>query len=302
MTLNTAEISALACFREGKFPKKATAIERDDWITFGLSVALEAARLLRDQGPNVDTSDVDLKVDGSPVTELDRRVEEMVRAALYEFHPGTAIIGEEGGGELPPNGPAVAIDPVDGTWAYVSGTGTAATTLAVFENASVRLGVIANPTTGEIAYADRDGEARLVQLGVFGEADRAYSLPTAGADPTKVLVNVQPSSAAGPVIGALYEAWGERRIQALRSSGGSPAWALLETAKGRYVYVNMWSKRPAAPYDLAAGVLMVRAAGGEVVGLDGQPVDLVRHAGPFVAGIAPAARAAVLEIVRAAAG
>ena len=300
MILNPLEQSALDAFRRGTFPPTPTGDERADWITFGLSVALQASQLLRSNGPNVDVEEVDLKSDGSPVTELDREVEAMVRAALAAFHPETAVVGEEGGGELPATGPAVAIDPVDGTWAYVSGTGTAATTLAVFKDEVPFLGVVANPTTGEVAYAVRGEDARLIQLAVFGEADAAYRLPLGGADPSKVLVNVQPSLKAQPTINALYEAWGQRRVQSVRSPGGSPVWALLEAAKGRFSYINLWSNRPAEAYDLAAGVLLVRAAGGEVVGLGGEPIDPVRHAGPFVAGVQPAARSTLLEIVRGA--
>ena len=272
--------------------------DRSNWVSFGLSVALQAGRLLRSHGPNVDVKEVDLKGDGSPVTQLDHRVEDMVREALTVFHPETAIIGEEGGGELPADGLAVAIDPVDGTWAYVSGSGTAATTLAVFEDGVPFLGVIANPTTGEVAYAAGGEDARLIQLAVFGEADTAYTLPLGGADPLKILVNVQPNLKAQPAISALYDAWDRHDIQYVRSPGGSPVWAMLEVAKGRFCYINLWSDRPAAPFDLAAGVLLVRAAGGEVVGLDGEPIDSVRHAGPFVAGIQPAARSTLLEIVR----
>ena len=271
--------------------------DRSNWVSFGLSVALQAGRLLRSHGPNVDVREVDLKGDGSPVTELDHRVEDMVREALAAFHPETAIIGEEGGGELPADGLAVAIDPVDGTWAYVSGTGTAATTLAVFEDGVPFLGVVANPTTGEVAYAVGGEDVRLIQLAIFGEPDTTYQLPLGGADPSKILVNVQPSLKAQPAIRALYNAWDRRRIQYVRSPGGSPVWALLEVAKGRFSYINLWSDRPAQAYDLAAGVLLVRAAGGEVVGLDGEPIDSVRHAGPFVATMQPAARSTLLDIL-----
>jgi fructose-1,6-bisphosphatase/inositol monophosphatase family enzyme len=298
MDLTPLERSALESFRRMDFPPQPTGDERADWTSFGLAVALQAARLLRSSGPKVDVEEVDLKSDGSPVTELDREVEAMVRAALATFHPETAVVGEEGGGELPATGPAVAIDPVDGTWAYVSGTGTAATTLAVFKDEVPFLGVVANPTTGEVAYAVSGEGARLIQLAVFGEADTAYRLPLGGADPSKVLVNVQPSLKAQLTINALYEAWGQRRVQSVRSPGGSPAWALLEAAKGRFSYINLWSNRPAEAYDLAAGVLLVRAAGGEVVGLDGEPIDPVRHAGPFVAGTQPDSRMRLLEIVR----
>jgi len=297
MSLTLMEESALEAFRRGDFPPHPTGDERSDWVSFGLSVALQAVRLLRSNGPNVDVQEVDLKSDGSPVTALDHRVEDMVREALAAFRPETAVVGEEGGGELPATGPAVAIDPVDGTWAFVSGTGVAATTLAVFMDGVPFLGVVANPTTGEIAYAVDRAEARLIQLAVFGEPDTAYRLPLGGADPSKILVNVQPSLKAEPTISALYDAWDRRRIHYVRSPGGSPAWALLEAAKGRFSYVNLWSDRPAEAYDLAAGVVLVRAAGGDVVGLDGEPIDQVRHAGPFVAGIQPNARSTLLEIV-----
>ena len=298
MSLTQLEESVLESLRQEKSPPQPTGDERSDWVSFGLSVALQAARLLRSNGPNVDVGEVDLKNDGSPVTELDREVEEMVRTALAAIHPNAAVMGEEGGGELPATGPAVAIDPVDGTWAYVSGTGTAATTLAVFDDGVPFLGVVSNPSTGEVAYGVGGGEARLIQLAVFGEADRAYRLPLGGADPSKVLVNIQPSLKAQPTINALFEAWDQRRIQYVRSPGGSPVWSLLEVAKGRFSYVNLWSDRPAEAYDLAAGVLLVRAAGGEVVGMDGEPIDSVRHAGPFVAAMQPASRSILLDIVR----
>ena len=298
MSLTLMEESALEAFRRGDFPPHPMGDERSDWVSFGLSVALQAVRLLRSNGPNVDVQEVDLKSDGSPVTALDHRVEDMVREALAAFRPETAVVGEEGGGELPATGPAVAIDPVDGTWAFVSGTGVAATTLAVFMDGVPFLGVVANPTTGELTYAFGEEDARLIQLAVFGEQDTAYRLPLGGADPSKILVNVQPSLKAQPTINALYEAWDRRRIQYVRSPGGSPAWALLEVAKGRFSYVNLWSDRPAEAYDLAAGVLLVRAAGGDVVGPDGDPIDQVRHAGPFVAGIQPNARSTLLEVLR----
>jgi fructose-1,6-bisphosphatase/inositol monophosphatase family enzyme len=297
MSLKPLEESVLDAFRRNEFPPRPTGGERSDWVSFGLSVALQANQLLRSYGPIVDVAEVDLKSDGSPVTDLDRQVENMVRTALAAFHPETAVVGEEGGGELPADGPAVAIDPVDGTWAYVSGTGTAATTLAVFQDGVPFLGVVANPSTGEIAYAVDGEDARLVQLAVFGEADSAYRLPLGGADPAKILVNVQPSLKAQPTINALFDAWDRRRIQYLRSPGGSPAWALLEVAKGRFSYINLWSDRPAEAYDLTAAVLIVRSAGGEVIGLDGEPVDLVRHAGPFVACMQPEARSILLEIM-----
>jgi fructose-1,6-bisphosphatase/inositol monophosphatase family enzyme len=83
----------------------------------------------------------------------------------------------------------------------------------------------------------------------------------------------------------------------VRSCGGSPAWGLLEAARGHYVYVNAWAVRPAEPFELAAGVLLVRGAGGEVTDLGGAAIDLVRHAGPWLAAVDAEQRARVAAIV-----
>ena len=73
--------------------------------------------------------------------------------------------------------------------------------------------------------------------------------------------------------------------------------ALLEAAKGKFVYVNIWSKSPAQPWDLVAAVMLVRGAGGDVVDIQGSPVDALGHQGPFVAGVDKEARAKVLSLV-----
>ena len=85
----------------------------------------------------------------------------------------------------------------------------------------------------------------------------------------------------------------------VRSPGGSPAWALVEAAKGHFIYVNRWDRRPAEPWDLVGGVEIVRGAGGEVVDLEGAPIDTLRHSGPFVAGLSESGRETVCRIAGA---
>jgi fructose-1,6-bisphosphatase/inositol monophosphatase family enzyme len=83
----------------------------------------------------------------------------------------------------------------------------------------------------------------------------------------------------------------------VRSPGGSPSWAIIEAAKGAYTYVNLWSKGPSEPYDLAGAALILRAAGGEICDLEGFPIDAVRHKGPFVAGVERDSLDAVIQLV-----
>ena len=47
----------------------------------------------------------------------------------------------------------------------------------------------------------------------------------------------------------------------------------MEAARGHFVYANLWSKRAAEAFDLAAAVLIVRQAGGDACDLDGEPID-----------------------------
>ena len=83
----------------------------------------------------------------------------------------------------------------------------------------------------------------------------------------------------------------------VKAAGGSPSWALVEAAKGRFVYVNLWARRAADPFDLAPGVALVRDAGGDVVDLANRPIELSGHAGPLIAGIDPGKREQVVGMV-----
>ncbi|MHC4708843.1 MAG: inositol monophosphatase family protein [Planctomycetota bacterium] len=297
MALNDLELRCLAAFRAGADPTYGQGDSANDWIAFGLDVLLHSGSRIRASRLAKD-ADLDYKSDGSPVTRLEERIEQELRERLKTFSPGAVVVGEETGGTLPSKGVAVAIDPVDGTWAFLSRTETLATVLAVFRDGAPVVGIVGNPVTGEIGYAARGVGTRLVQLSVLGEDDVGSSLPLPRLDSGVTLVSVQPGRSTAPVMSKLYEAWQGRSVGFVRSPGGSPSWALLEAAKGSYVYVNLWGRRPADAYDLAAGVLLVRGAGGEVTDMNGDPLDAVGHQGPLIAGVDDAARNQVSKLVR----
>jgi histidinol-phosphatase len=293
MTLSTFEVEALARHRGGDGPPIGDH-SVDGWVRFGLAAALDACRLLR---PGTGGESMEHKSDGSPVTALEQAVEHRLREGLERFAPDAVMVGEETGGVLPDDGWAVAVDPVDGTWGFLTGTETFSTTLAVFRGRHAVVGVVANPATGEIAYGWRDGEARLLRCSAFGEPDTAGRLPTRPVGASPVLVNLHPARAGAQVQAILHAAWIEGAIRMVRSPGGSPSWGLAEAAKGHYTYVNLWSKRPAEPWDLAAGALVVRCAGGDVTDLNGHPIDATVHDGPFVAGIERSHREQVVDLI-----
>jgi fructose-1,6-bisphosphatase/inositol monophosphatase family enzyme len=271
---------------------------REAWLKFGIRFLLDAGRIVRAArfGPLIDT--VEFKADGSPSLPRERQIEENLRQRLALFAPDTELVGEESGGVLRSDGVCVAVDPVDGTWSLLNRCETHTTSLAFFENGRLFLGMVLNSVTGELAYALEDNPSRLIQLSVFGEHDDAFELPLNKPSTVNPLVNVHPGKKVGRLIGQLFDAWSQNEISMVKASGGSPSWALLEAAKGVFTYVNMWPGKPADPFDLAAGISLVRDAGGDVLGLDGRPISLSGHQGPFVAGVDQKSLSAILTLLR----
>ena len=229
----------------------------DRAILFALRLLLEGGQLVRESRGGRLSSDVHFKADGSPATEVEERIEAILRDSLPGLDPEIKVVGEETGGELPDVGSAIAIDPIDGTRAFLAETETYSTTLALIRQGKPELGMVSNPATGEIAYATAGGDSRMLRLSLYGEPDEAYTLrPAQNGRP--LLVNVHPSRRAGAVVTALYRAWQNREISMVRSPGGSPAWELVEAARGHFVYLNLWSKRPAQPRSASAAMKRCR--------------------------------------------
>lgn len=304
MTLTPLEKSCVESYRKGEAFRvaRADADSESSWVAFGLHLLLETGAVVRDMRLLPMAEAVHFKADGSPWTEQERRIESLVRKRLARFCPEATFIGEESGGELPSRGRALAIDPVDGTWSLVNRTETCTTTFAFYEDGKAYLGMVQNPVTGELGYACEETGSRLIQLSLFGEQDRACSLPCDRGRTESVLVNLQPQRDAAAVAQDLFAAWQDGGVQMMKLTGGSPSWSLLEAAKGSFVYVNLWTARPSDPFDLAAGVLLVRGAGGDVSDLDGNPIDPAVHSGPFVAAFDEREREHVTNLVKRALG
>jgi fructose-1,6-bisphosphatase/inositol monophosphatase family enzyme len=303
MTMTTLEQSCLDTYRlaDDCWPVGVSS-EDDAWTQFALASVLYGVRVVRELRLARLHGETSLKADASPVTTHEIEIEMTIRDHLANFCPEATFFGEESGGEIREVGIAAAVDPVDGTWALLNRMNTCAVVFAAFRSACPFLGVVGIPATGEIGYTIGDQRTRLIQMGLSSGDDAAVSMPLDIAKPSGVIVNVHPSRGIGPVMQGLIAAWQEEEVQMVRMEGGSPAAALLDVAKGTSVYVNLWGERPAEPFDLVAGVSLVRNAGGQVVDLDGVEINSASHAGPFVAGVDDVARERVIHEVRAALG
>jgi myo-inositol-1(or 4)-monophosphatase len=299
MTLTPLEQHCLDAFRRTGdcWPVDARPTGDDAWIQFALGAVLHAVRIVRGLRIAPLSGEAAFKSDASPVTAQEHEIERVIRTHLARFCPDAVFLGEESGGRLEATGISVAVDPVDGTWALLNRMSSCSVVLAAFRGTRPFLGVVANPATGEIGYAVGDRISRLMQVDLFGERDRVAEMPLDRVKPDSVLVNLHPSRRVGPVVERMLSAWQSDQVQMVRMEGGSPAAALLDATKGASVYVNLWDKRPSEPFDLAAGVMLVRNAGGRVVDLSGEDIDAASHAGPFVAGVDEEARRTVLSAI-----
>jgi len=207
------------------------------------------------------------------VSQADRDTEEAVRAVLARRRPGDAFLGEEGGGSGYREGGVVwVVDPVDGTTNYLYGLDGWAVSVAAVRcgppgpepdapaYGQVLAGVVVEPVSGRTTWARLGGgtwcddrrcavrgetalDQALVEVGLGHGADRRF---------------------AGPLVGALHP-----QVRDVRR-GGSAVSALAMVATGR---ADAYWGPTVRVWDLAAGVLLVREAGGVVGDLAGAGED-----------------------------
>lgn len=101
---------------------------------------------------------MDIKADGSPVTAIDRAVEQALREILAREAPGHGIMGEE----FPPEGLdrefVWVLDPIDGTKQFAAGLPGFGVLIALCRNRRPVLGIIEQPLTGERTLGISEGD------------------------------------------------------------------------------------------------------------------------------------------------
>jgi inositol-phosphate phosphatase/L-galactose 1-phosphate phosphatase/histidinol-phosphatase len=120
------------------------AIDRSS-IAFALRLADLAGEIVRARFRQ--TFSVDTKADASPVTEVDRAVEQACRELIARERAQDGVIGEEFGTHNPQASHQWIIDPIDGTRAFMAGRATFGTLVALARDGVPVLGVIDQPVT-----------------------------------------------------------------------------------------------------------------------------------------------------------
>ncbi len=222
------------------------------------AAALKAARgLIRDFG-EVEQLQVSVKGPGDFVSTADLKAERVLKAELGRARPGYAMLFEESGassGADPRH--RWIVDPLDGTTNFLHGIPHFAISIALERDGEIVAGVVYDPTRDEMFTAEKgagaflnDRRLRVSARRQLGEALIGTGIPFRERSDPAYLATLAAVAAATS---------GVRRL-------GSAALDLAYVAAGRYD--GFW-EFALSPWDIAAGMLLVREAGGYVSDLAG---------------------------------
>ncbi len=237
-----------------------------------IAAARKAGRALKRDFGEVEKLQVSLKGPANFVSAADRRAEETLYQELSKARPGYGFLGEEGGRrEGADKTHTWIVDPLDGTTNFLHGIPQFAVSIGLEREGTVVAGLVYNPATEEMFLAERGKGAflneqriRVANRKTLGDAVIACGLPHRG----------RPGIPLGKKeTGALQE-----QVAGLRRFGAA-ALDLAWVAAGR---IDGYWERDIQPWDMAAGLVLVREAGGYVSDCDGG--DEMTAKGNVVAG------------------
>ena len=195
------------------------------------------------------------------VSEVDRASEMAIAELVRQRHPDATLLAEEGSPDAQSTrGLVFVADPLDGTTNFLHGVPWYAVSIAALVDGEIVAGAIINAATGELFSATAGGGARrggqAARVSTITEPARALvatGFPFSREEEISRYVRLLP-----PVM---------RATSGIRRAGAA-ALDLADVACGRFE--AFWELR-LSPWDIAAGILLVREAGGVVTTLDGAP-------------------------------
>ncbi|MCY1704829.1 inositol monophosphatase family protein [Pannonibacter sp. SL95] len=237
-----------------------------------VQAAMKAGRsLVRDFG-EVENLQVSRKGPSDFVSAADRRAEEIIRNELTKARPGYGLLMEESGEVEGDDGQhRWIVDPLDGTTNFLHGIPLFAISIALERQGQIVAGVIFNPVMDELYTCERG-------RGVFMN-DRRLRVATRNALPDCLIGTGLPFLGRGDHGRALKELRHVMPEVAGIRRCGAAALDLAFVASGRLD--GFWEHGLNA-WDMAAGLLMVREAGGFVCDVNGK--DTMLESGSIVAG------------------
>lgn len=207
---------------------------------------------------------VERKADESPATKADREAEAVIREIIQKEFPDHGFLGEEYGKSNTQAEFQWCIDPIDGTKNFIHGLPFFSTELALFQGDEVILGVSNSPLLKRKVWAEKNRGAWLngdIQLHVSNISNLKQAYLSTGSIKHFEKLNLARRL---PHL--------NQQSLSLRSFGES--WSYTYLASGNLdgileAYTNAW--------DVAAGSIIVREAGGSITDLYGKPLTEDSH-------------------------
>lgn len=221
-----------------------------------------------------------------PVTEADRASEAAMRAILAAERPDDAILGEEFGATEGKSGLTWILDPIDGTRAYMSGAPSWGVLIGVADRQGPVYGIIDQPHLGE-RFEGGFGLARLSDR----QGTRALAVRRGVSLAQATLMSTYPEVGGPAEQRAFQRVAGKARL--VRYGLDCYAYALLAAG-----HVDLVIEAGLQPYDVAAPIAVIQAAGGIVTDWAGGPAH---HGGCILAAGSPELHAEALALLAGAA-
>jgi myo-inositol-1(or 4)-monophosphatase len=225
-----------------------------DPLSLAIETAAEAGALLqRHLDRPLETLEKSAR--GDIVTAADRASEAFILRRLRDAFPASTLLGEEGGAHRGTSDERWIVDPLDGTTNYAHGYPLYCVSIAYERGGELVCGAIFAPALGELYAVERGAGATCNgrRLAVSAAPSVAQSLVCTGFFPARYERNIE------------HFARLSRTAQGVRRDG-SAALDLAFVASGRF---DAFWELDLHAWDVAAGALMVREAGGRVSAIDG---------------------------------
>ena len=237
---------------------------RSPLMTVMTDAVMKASRSLKRDFGEVENLQVSRKGPGDFVTAADRKAEKILREALEKARPGYGFILEESGViEGTDTSHRWHVDPLDGTTNFLHGLPQFAISVGLERDGQVVAGVIYDPAKDELFIAEKGKGAypnnrriRVAARNELADAVVACGLPHIGRGDHGLFLR-EMAAVMGHVGG--LRRWGAAALD------------MAYVACGRF---DGYWERGVNSWDIAAGILMIREAGGYVSDADGGPNPL----------------------------
>jgi len=242
---------------------------RNIYLIIAKQIIDEAGKIIK-EARAINNFGYSFKKDKTPITNIDNQIQQYITKRLKDSFD-IQVMGEESSDEINPSKPYWAIDPIDGTWSFITYENTSAINLSLIDKDRVILGVVLNPFTDEFFHTEEGSESYIGML----------KLPLRQNDGVAV-VNFKPER-NHPIVKNLNQLFKENKIKKLVSIGGSITYSMCMVAKGSFSNYIAHFDNNANAWDLSAAVLIIRNSGGFVTDLNGVDINPVSHKGYIVA-------------------